>query len=100
MLLLILAGGFEFLLNMSALLFMVIYVALVVGVFRMRRKAPGLERPFRAWGFPYTGIVCTIGWVLIAIFVGLMDPKSAGYSLLLAAVSVPVYHWMKFRRGP
>ena len=99
MLLLILAGGFTFLLNMSALLFMVMYVALVLGVFRMRRKAPELERPYRAWGFPVTGVVCLLGWVAIAVFVALMDFKSAAYSLALVVVSVPVYLWLKSRRG-
>ena len=98
MTLLILAGGFTFLLNMSALLFMVMYVALVVGVFRMRRKAPDLERPYSAWGFPVTGVVCLVGWVAIAGFVALMDIKSAAYSLALVMVSVPVFLWMKSRQ--
>ena len=97
--LLILAGGFEFLLNMSALLFMVGYVAIVLGVFRLRRRCPDAERPYRAWGFPLTGIICLIGWVAIAAFVGLMDLKSAGYGLALAAISVPVFLWLKRKRG-
>jgi APA family basic amino acid/polyamine antiporter len=99
MLLLILAGGFNFLLNMSALLFMAMYVALVVGVFRMRRRAPALERPYKAWGFPLTGIICLVGWVAIAVFVALMDFRSAAYSLVLALVSLPVFLWMQNRRG-
>lgn len=97
--LLILAGGFAFLLNMSALLFIVGYVAMVVGVFRLRRVQPDQPRPFRAWGYPLTGLICAVGWVGIALFVGLMDPRSAAYSLVLAAASVPVFLWLKSRRG-
>jgi APA family basic amino acid/polyamine antiporter len=96
---LILAGGFEFLLNMATLLFIAGYVAMVLGVFRMRRLAPAAERPFRAWGFPFTGVVCAAGWVAIALFVGLMDLRSSLYSLGLAALSVPVFLWLKTRRG-
>jgi APA family basic amino acid/polyamine antiporter len=84
---------------MSALLFMVGYVAIVLGVFRMRRRRPDAERPYRAWGFPLTGIICLVGWVAIAAFVGLMDLKSAGYGLVLAAISVPVFLWLKRKRG-
>lgn len=96
---LILAGGFEFLLNMAALLFIAGYFAMVLGVFRMRRLAPAAERPFRAWGFPLTGYVCAAGWMAIALFVGLMDLKSSAYGLGLAAVSVPVFLWLKGRRS-
>jgi APA family basic amino acid/polyamine antiporter len=97
--LLILAGGFEFLLNMAALLFMAGYLAMVLGVFRMRRRAPAAGRPFRAPGFPLTGVICAIGWIAIAVFVGVMDLESSAYSLALAAVSVPVFLWLKRRRG-
>lgn len=99
MTLLILAGGFEFLLNMSALLFMVGYLAMVLGVFRMRRRQPAAKRPFQAPGFPLSGMICAIGWAAIAVFVGLMDLKSSAYSLALAAVSVPAFLWLKWRRG-
>lgn len=97
-LLLILAGGFEFLLNMSALLFMVLYVALFVGVFRLRLKQPEAKRPFPAWGYPLSVALCIIGWVAIAIFVGVMDLKSSAYSMVLVAASIPVYLGLKSRR--
>jgi APA family basic amino acid/polyamine antiporter len=95
---LILAGGFGFLLNMCALLFIVGYLAMVLGVFRLRRRDPGASRPFRAWGFPATGLVCAVGWAGIATFVGLMDLKSAGYSLALAGLSVPAFFWIRSRQ--
>jgi APA family basic amino acid/polyamine antiporter len=97
--LLIIAGGFEFLLNLSALLFIAGYVAMVVGVFRLRRRSPEAARPFRAWGFPFSGVVCILGWSALTLFIGLMDLKSAGYSLALAAISVPVFLGLKRRRG-
>ena len=37
---LILAGGFNFLLNMTALMFMLMYISLLIGVFRLRRQEP------------------------------------------------------------
>jgi APA family basic amino acid/polyamine antiporter len=97
---LILAGGFEFLLNMCALLFIVLYIALVVGVFRLRRIEPDRKRPFRAWGFPVTGVVCAVGWVAVAVFVALMDPRSSLYALGLTAVSIPAYLMLRARRQP
>lgn len=96
---LILAGGFGFLLNLCALLFIAGYVAMVLGVFRLRHRRPAEARPYRAWGFPATGVVCAAGWAGIAVFVGLMDLKSAAYSLALAGLSVPVFLWVRSRRA-
>ena len=95
---LIVVGQFEFLLNLVAMLFMAIYVALIVGVFRLRKQEPDAERPYRAWAFPVTGIVCGLGWVAVAVFVAVTNPTSALSGLLLVLVSWPVYLWLKRRR--
>jgi len=95
---LIIAGQFEFLLNLVAILFMAMYVGLIIGVFRLRRQEPDAERPFRAWGFPATGIICGLGWTAVAIFVAVTNPMSALSGLILTLISVPVYQWLKRRR--
>jgi APA family basic amino acid/polyamine antiporter len=96
--LLISVGGFRFLLNMTALMFMLMYISLVVGVFRLRSKEPDIERPYKAWGFPFTGYICIVGWVAIAIFVAVTDLKSATYGTGLVVFSIPAYLWLKSRR--
>jgi APA family basic amino acid/polyamine antiporter len=95
---LIMAGGWSFLLNMAALLWILVYVAVMVGVFRLRRIEPDTERPYRAPGFPLTGIICTILWTAMAVFVAVTDLRSALYSAGLVLVSIPVYVWLKSRR--
>ena len=95
---LITAGQFEFLLNLVAILFMAMYVGLIVGVFRLRRAEPDAERPFRAWGFPATGIVCGIVWTGVAVFVAVTNPMSAASGVLLVLISAPVYLWLKRHR--
>ena len=77
---------------------MAMYVGLVIGVFKLRRQEPDAERPFRAWGFPATGIICAAGWTAVAIFVAVTNPASAVYGALLTAISVPVYLALKRRR--
>jgi len=96
--LLILAGQFEFLLKLVTILFMAMYVGLIVGVFRLRAQDPDAERPFRAWGFPATGIICGFGWTAVAIFVAFTNPMSALSGVVLTLVSVPVYLWLKRHR--
>jgi len=96
---LIIAGTFEFLLNLVTIMFMAMYVALIVGVFRLRRQEPAAERPFRAWGYPASGIFCALGWLAIGSFVTLTNPSSALYGLVLVLISAPTYWWVRSRRA-
>jgi APA family basic amino acid/polyamine antiporter len=91
-------GQFELLLSLVTIFFMAMYVGLVIGVFRLRRQEPDAERPFKAWGFPATGIICAVGWTAVALFVSVTNPESAVYGAILTAISVPVYLYLKRHR--
>jgi basic amino acid/polyamine antiporter, APA family len=93
--LLILVGGFAFLLSLTTFLLMVSYFATLIGVFRLRRKEPAIERPYRAWGYPWVGVFCIAVWAILAAFIGFMEPKSVLFAIGLALVSAPVYWWLK-----
>ena len=95
---LIIAGQFELLLSLVTIFFMAMYVGLVIGVFKLRRQEPHAERPFRAWGFPATGVICALGWTAVALFVAATNPDSAISGAILTAISVPVYLLLKRRR--
>ena len=97
---LILVGGFGYLLNLSTLFFVVLYVAVLCGVFILRLKEPATERPYRAWGHPYTTAVCILGWTVITLFMAYTAPASAVSAVALTAVSLPVYFTLaRLRRG-
>lgn len=96
---LIMAGGFEFLLNLCSLFFVVLYSALTIGVLVLRYREPAAERPHRAWGHPYTTVFCLLAWVLIAIIMAAAAPESALSAALMTAVSIPVYLAVKYWRG-
>ena len=94
MMVLILVGGFAFLLSLTTFLFIVTYLATLVGVFRLRRKEPEIERPYRAWGYPVVGVFCILVWTVMAAFIGYMEPESVLFAIGLSLVSVPVYWWL------
>lgn len=96
---LIAIGQFQLLLSLVTIFFMAMYVGLVVGVFKLRRQEPAAERPFRAWGFPASGVICAFGWTAVAVFVAVTNPDSTMYGLVLTAVSIPAYFYLKRRRN-
>jgi APA family basic amino acid/polyamine antiporter len=92
---LIAVGSFEFLLNLSVSLLLVAYEAMVLGVFRLRRSEPATERPFVAWGYPFTGVVCAIGWSAVAVLISVGSPSSTLFGLAAIIVAIPVYHLLR-----
>jgi APA family basic amino acid/polyamine antiporter len=96
---LILMGGFEFLLNFNVLLFVFLYVALLFGVVRLRKREPGTERPYRAWGHPYTTWLGISGWALVTIFMAISAPESTLSVAAMVAISLPVYFSLKRSRA-
>jgi APA family basic amino acid/polyamine antiporter len=94
---LILLGGFEFLLLLSVFFYVPLYLALIIGVLILRKREPDSERPYRAWGHPYSTVVCLIGWTLITAFQAFAERETAVYAVAMVAVSWPVY-WYLTRR--
>jgi len=95
---LIVAGGFEFLLNLCSLFFVVLYSALLIGVLVLRHREPDAERPHRAWGHPWSTAFCLLGWLAIAILMAAAAPASAISAALMTAVSIPIYLAVQYRR--
>ena len=88
---LILLGSFDTLLAINAFTFILLYLSGFVALIVLRRREPDLERPFRAWGYPWTTIVVIIGSFAFLIGAVLGDTINALYALMLIAVSYPLY---------
>jgi len=91
---LILIGGFEFLLLLSVFFFVPLYLALIASIFILRKREPDTERPYRAWGHPYSTILCLVAWTFITLFQAYVERETAVYALIMVAVSWPVYRFL------
>jgi basic amino acid/polyamine antiporter, APA family len=89
----------------SALLTYVTFASLafnaltVLGLFVLRRKQPGTERPYRTWGYPVTPALYLLGagFFIIYIFVG--DQRDALIGIGLVLLGLPAYAWFKRARA-
>ena len=91
---LILVGGFDFLLLLCVFFFVPLYLAMIVGVLILRKREPDGERPYQAWGHPYSTIVCLAGWTIVTLFQGYVERETALYAVAMVAVSWPVYRYL------
>lgn len=88
---LIIIGGFEFLLHLSVFFYVFLYVLLIAGVIVLRFRQPDADRPYRAWGHPWSTYTCVLGWLVLALFQAVAEIHTAVYAAIMVAISWPVY---------
>ncbi len=88
---LIMIGGFEFLLHLCVFFYVFLYVLLIGGVIILRSRQPKADRPYRAWGHPWSTYTCLLGWFVLALFQAVAEIHTAAYAAILVAISWPVY---------
>ncbi len=96
---LIIIGGFEFLLHLSVFFYLFVYVLLFAGVIILRSRQPEADRPYRAWGHPWSTYTCLLGWIVLALFQAIIQIETAAYAAIMVAISWPVYRII-IRSGP
>jgi len=90
---------FDIVISALAFFFVANYTLSFVSIFVLRRREPEKDRPYRAWGYPWTTAVALIGSVVF--LVGAIAADLAGstryslYALGLLAVSYPLFRLMK-----
>ena len=94
---LIFVGGFEFLLLLSVFFYVPLYLALIVGILILRKTEPDEDRPYKAWGHPWSTFICLVGWSIITVFQAWVERETALYALGMIAVSLPVYLYLARR---
>src|SRR5215208_5929481 len=95
-LLILFSGTFGKLLAALAFFFVTDLALIFLSIFVLRRREPGAQRPYRAWGYPVTTAFALA--VSVAFLAGAVwsDTVNSLYALGLLALSLPVY--LLFRR--
>ncbi len=88
---LIILGGFEFLLHLSVFFYLFIYVILIGGVVVLRFREPSTERPYRTWGHPFSTYTCLLAWITLALFQVISQIETAAYAAIMVVVAWPMY---------
>ena len=97
---LVLSGSFETLIAINSFLVVAVYISGFAALFRLRARLPELTRPFKVWGYPWTplGVLLASAGFLIASVIS--DIKHSLFTLILVAISYPVYFFaVKMREG-
>jgi APA family basic amino acid/polyamine antiporter len=99
-LLLVLLRSFPSALDFTTFSIVLVTMADVVALYRLRRRQPERPRPYRAWGYPLLPALYFLAnaGVAAALLVG--RPYECGVSLVLLALGLPFYWFFARRKGP
>ncbi len=82
---------FEQVITVLAFFFVANYTLSFISVFVLRRREPDADRPYRAWGHPWTTACALLGSVAFLVGAVASDTRNSVYALLLLAASYPVF---------
>jgi APA family basic amino acid/polyamine antiporter len=88
---LIITGGFGFLLHLSVFFYLFIYVVAIGGVIILRSREPDADRPYRAWGHPWSTYTGLVGWLALGLFQVFAEIETAAYAAIMVVISWRVY---------
>jgi APA family basic amino acid/polyamine antiporter len=90
-----LTGKYGDLLDFVIIIVLIFYILTIYGIFILRKKMPNVERPYKAFGYPFLPLVYII--VAIAICIGLLLTKfsTCGWGVLIMLTGIPVYYLSK-----
>lgn len=94
----IVSGTFNTVLALCAFFFVANYMMSFLSVFALRRNEPDTPRPFRVPGYPFTTGLAVLGSVAFLAGSVVSDWSNSWKSMLLLALSYPVYRVIVARR--
>jgi basic amino acid/polyamine antiporter, APA family len=86
---------FEKVITVLAFFFVANYTLSFISVFVLRWREPEKERPYRAWGYPWTTALALLGSLLFLVGAVASDTRNSVYALVLLAASYPVFRVVK-----
>jgi APA family basic amino acid/polyamine antiporter len=82
--------------DMLAFFFVANYTLSFISTFRLRAKEPGLLRPYRAWGYPWTPGIALAASVLFLAGAIYTDRVNTPWALGILVASYPIFRVVKF----
>lgn len=87
-----LSGKYGDLLDMISFVVVLFYALTILGIFRLRKTRPDVERPYKAFGYPVLPVIYILLAIVFCVFLIIMKPLYAGIGLGIVLLGIPVYY--------
>ncbi|MBZ4037142.1 amino acid permease [Flavobacterium sp. 17A] len=90
-----LTGKYGDLLDFVIIIVLIFYILTIYGIFILRRKMPDVERPYKAFGYPFLPMLYIVIASAICISLLLTKFSTCGWGVLIMLTGIPVYYLTK-----
>ncbi len=90
-----LSGKYGDLLDMISIVVVIFYVLAIIGIFRLRKTRPDIERPYKAFGYPVLPFLYIIMGISFCVLMVIYKPDYTWPGIIIAALGIPVYYLIK-----
>ena len=87
-----LSGKYGDLLDMISFVAVLFYAITVIGIFRLRRRQPDLERPYKAFGYPLLPAVYIVLALVFCVALIIQKPTYATWGAAIVLFGLPLYY--------
>jgi APA family basic amino acid/polyamine antiporter len=87
-----LSGGYNDLLDMIAFVVVIFYVLTIIGIFVLRKTKPDIERPYKAFAYPFLPALYIIMGLVFCVFLVIFKPLYTLWGLGIVLAGIPVYY--------
>jgi APA family basic amino acid/polyamine antiporter len=93
---LVLSGSFDTITDYVIFAAWLFYMLGAYGVIILRKKMPGVHRPYKVWGYPYTPWIFIIFSFLFLVNTVISDSEDAAMGMILILLGLPFYLYWKY----
>nr|WP_295929111.1 amino acid permease [uncultured Dyadobacter sp.] len=87
-----LSGKYGNLLDMISFVVVVFYMLTIIGIFILRKKRPDIDRPYKAFGYPFLPIIYIIMGIAFCVLLIIYKPEYTWPGLIIVLLGIPVYY--------
>jgi APA family basic amino acid/polyamine antiporter len=77
---------------MIAFVVVIFYVLTIIGIFILRKTRPNIERPYKAFGYPFLPALYIIMGIVFCVFLIIFKPLYTVWGLGIVLAGIPVYY--------
>ncbi len=90
-----LTGKYNDLLDFVIIIVLIFYILTIYGIFILRKKMPNIERPYKAFGYPFLPLVYIVVASSISIALLFTKTSTCGWGVLIMLIGIPIYYLTK-----
>ncbi len=90
--LLCLSGKYGDLLDMVSFIVVIFYILTIIGIFILRKKRPEMERPYKAFGYPFLPAIYILMGTCFCVLLIIYKPNFTWPGLIITLMGIPLYY--------